>query len=180
MLYVARALTRWRMVRAAWASPTHRLDVVALHAMAMMPQVIELDRMHRAQHEHAQRKHDPFSRGARQPERIVIRIVNLPQSGQEKHEGASERDDVDFAIRGDERCRQPWRRQKKLVRDLDRREVDEIPPFHLGERIAPRIAGHCKRSRYSNAPLQMTYPGIIGALVANCSSCGLAGSVPCS
>src|SRR5262249_39015610 len=69
-------------------------NVVFRETMSVMVQMIELNGMHRSQHQDAEQKHDCVAGRAWKSESIVEGIVHLAKSGQKENEGNSERQRV--------------------------------------------------------------------------------------
>jgi len=84
-----------------------RLDVLCAHAVPMVPQVIDLYRMHGAEHHDTQDEHRPFGGTPRDAKRVVVRVMYLAKTGQEKHERGAERQHVLLVRRRNPRTQEP-------------------------------------------------------------------------
>jgi hypothetical protein len=100
-----------------------------------MTQVIDLDRVHRSQHEDAQGEHHPVVRGAGHAERVVIGVVDLAEAGEEEHERAREGHAMPPMTGGDPRAEQPRGRDRELVQGLELGEVQQVLPRHRSDRF---------------------------------------------
>jgi hypothetical protein len=126
----------------------HRLDVVVVHAVAVVAQVAVLDRVHRAHHERGEQEHEPLVAALGDADRVVEGVVDLAQPAQEEHERAGERRDepehvrVRPEVREHQRREQPGRVDQHLVQHVPLAQIAEVLPLHRRE---PRVAQDLER-----------------------------------
>ena len=118
-------------------------DVRRAQAVSMMVQVGGLDRVHRAHHANAQRD-IVRSVATGQTKGIVVGVVNLAESGQEKEECARARHDRKCRAAG--RCETPRRQRSGKPRRGDQRFIDHLAAVRGSDPAIPR-AGVARRER---------------------------------
>ena len=121
-------------------------DVRRAQAVSMMVQVGGLDCVHRAHHANAQREHREVGGPPAQTKGIVVGVVNLAESGQEKEECARERHDRKCLVAG--RCEMRRRQRSGKPRRGDQRFIDhlaagqrqQISPYHVPESLVANVS----------------------------------------
>src|SRR5439155_9887715 len=100
-----------------------------------------------------QGENHPVGRGAGYPERVVIGVVDLAETGEEEHEGAREGYRVPTTADGDQRGDEPRGRDRKLVEGFELVNMEEVLPLDGANRfwnlpphlLNPRLVARASR-----------------------------------
>jgi hypothetical protein len=104
--------------------------------MPVVPQMVPLHGMHRAEHHQAEPEHDQIGRAARQPQRVVKGAVHDAQSRQEEDKGGGQRQRIELLRGKDQRPQKPRGGQQQFANRVGRRRRRQIAPL---DRVWPRI-----------------------------------------